>query len=97
MPGAGFEPATSCLWGRERLLCGPVAPRSTALAHPAAGAGAARGLAGSTAATITSAVAAAYRHPLDGREPACDPTLRTLRTYTRREITLVADNIRPRK
>ena len=52
---------------------------------------------GFTAATIASPAAAAYRRLFGDRLPARDPTHRASRVYTHREITVVADNIRPRK
>ena len=52
---------------------------------------------GFTAATIASPAAAAYRRLFGDRLPARDPTHRASRVYTRREITVVAANISPRK
>jgi hypothetical protein len=46
---------------------------------------------------LAGAVAAAYRRLFGDRLPARDPTHRASRVYTRREITVVAANISPRK
>ena len=46
---------------------------------------------------IASAVAAAYRRLFGDRLPPSDPGNRSFKVYSRREITLIAANIRPRQ